>query len=165
MPNPSPPTQVVVLAPGSSIGTSPAAATAPAALTYPANGVFQGQGVWMLGPAVTVPAGAKRVSFNPTYTGNGAGAQVQFRLRFGHATNKMGIEPIDDSNIAAAGSTGTQLEFDRVRARPVSDAVPMTWPVEADVGDEPFVALDFAETMQGVGGAGSISVTWEASFT
>lgn len=163
-----PPTEVVTLAPGAHVvaAVTPASASAPATLTYPNAGVLQGQGVWMLGPAVAVPAGAKRVSFDCTYTGTGPTSQVKFRVQWGHASNRMGVEPVDDTTIALDGAVGTQNEFDRVRNRPVSGASPMNWTVEVDVRAEPFVAIDFAELVQDANGAGSMTtVSWIGAFS
>lgn len=156
----------VDVASGTITSTATAAtATAPATLTYPNAGLLQGQGVWMLGPVIAIPAGAKRVSFDCTYTGRGATSQVEFRLRFGHTSGRMGVEAVDDSTITVSGSVGAQNEYDHDRVRPVSGSSPTTWPIRVDVTDEPFVALDFAEAVQDGAGAGTVNtVTWVASY-
>ena len=173
MSNPTTPSEIVGIAPGSSvalapgttIAATPTTATTPTTLTYPSSGVFQGQGVWMLGPTITVPAGAKSISFDCGYQGTGPTSQVQFRIRRGHTSGTMHVEPVDDTTLTVSGAVGTQNECDRVRDRPVSGASAVGWDVDFNVAEWPFVAVDFAEAVQDVAGAGTMSsVTWVASF-
>lgn len=151
---------------GGSVTAAPSPPVTPATYVASATSLTGKSGAtWLLGATYTLPTGLNSVSFSVDWTHGGPTSKLSYRIRVGHASDKMGVTRTRNSAPASiVGAVAYRDEYQEV-VTPVEVGVDAVVPVVHENTDGyTVIALDVQQAVVDGAGDGTVGVTVAGSY-